>query len=158
MEWVVGVVYAGFLFATGILAWIDARTKRLPDRVVFPLYAWGLLGLALASWAGGAWSRLAVAAITAVLFYGLFWLLWFFGPMGYGDVKLVGVLGLFLGWIALPAAMAGLLFGMLVACVAALGGMVLGRVRRTSMVAFGPYLIAGAWAALAAQAVELIRG
>jgi len=158
MEWVVGVVYAGFLGATGILAWIDARTKRLPDKVVFPLYAWGLLGLTAASWAGGAWSRLVVAAITAGLFYGAFWLLWFFGPMGFGDVKLVGVLGLFLGWIDLPIAMAGLLFGMLAACLAALGGMAFGKVGRKSMVAFGPYLIAGAWAALAAQAVELIRG
>jgi prepilin signal peptidase PulO-like enzyme (type II secretory pathway) len=36
--------------------------------------------------------------------------------------------------------------------------MALGKVERKSMVAFGPYLIAGAWAALAAQAVELMRG
>lgn len=158
MEWVVGVVYAGFLAASGILAWIDARTKRLPNKVLFPLAGWGLLGLTVASWAGGAWWRLAVAAIAAGLCYGAFWLLWFFGPMGFGDVKLVGVLGLFLGWAALPVAMAGLLLGMLAACVAALGGMALGRVGRKSMVAFGPYLIAGAWAALAAQAVELIRG
>jgi leader peptidase (prepilin peptidase)/N-methyltransferase len=51
--------------------------------------------------------------------------------------------------------MAGLLLGMLVACAAALGGMALRRVKRKSMIAFGPYLIAGAWAALAVQAVTM---
>jgi leader peptidase (prepilin peptidase)/N-methyltransferase len=155
MEWVVGVVYAGFLAGSGILAMVDARTQRLPDKVMFPLYAWGVLGLTLASWVGGEWWRMIIAVGAAVLCYGMFWLLWFFGPMGFGDVKLVGVLGFFLGWVDLPTAMAGLLLGMLVACAAALGGMALRRVKRKSMVAFGPYLIAGAWVALAAQAVAM---
>jgi leader peptidase (prepilin peptidase) / N-methyltransferase len=158
MEWVTGVVYAGFLCGSGVLAWVDARANRLPDKVMFPLYAWGLIGLTAASWAGGAWWRLALAAIAAALCYGFFYLQWFFGKLGFGDVKLAGVLGLFLGWVSLPLAMAGLLLGMLAAALVSLGRLALRRAKLKTQVAFGTYLIAGAWAALAAQAVELLRG
>ena len=158
MQWVVGVVYAGFLLGSAVLAAVDARANRLPDKVMFPLYGWGLLGLAAASWAGDAWWRLAIGLGAAAVFYGFFWLQWFFGRMGFGDVKLAGLLGLFLGWANLPLAMAGLLFGMVVASLVSLGRMALGKAKLKSQVAFGAYLILGAWAALAAQAVELLRG
>ncbi len=158
MQWVVGVVYAGFLLGSAVLASVDVRAHRLPDKVMFPLYGWGLAGLAAASWAGGAWWRLVIAAAAAAVFYGFFWLQWYFGKMGFGDVKLAGVLGLFLGWASLPLAMAGLLFGLLLASLVSLVKMAAGKAKAKSPVALGAYLIAGAWAALAAQAVELLRG
>lgn len=157
MQWVVGLVYAGFLVGTGVLALVDARANRLPDKVTFPLYAWGALGLTAASWVGGQWWRMIVAAGAALLCYGFFWLQWFFGKVGFGDVKLVGVLGLFLGWVSLPLAMAGLLAGMIAASLVSLGRVALRKAKLKSQVAFGSYLIAGAWAALAAEAVELVR-
>ena len=157
MEWVVGVVYAGFLAGSGALAVIDARTKRLPNRIMFPLYAFGAVGLTLASAVGHEWWRLIAAAGAAALLYGLFWLFRFFGPMGFGDVKLVGVLGLYLGWVGLPAVVTGLILGMLAAALTGIGMMIVRRATLKTELAYGPYLIAGSWAALALEGVLLAR-
>jgi leader peptidase (prepilin peptidase)/N-methyltransferase len=157
VDWVVGVVYAGFLAGSGALAVIDLRTRLLPNRIVYPLLGFGVLGLTVASWVGHEWWRLVVAVIAGGLCFGLFWLLWFFGGMGFGDVRLIGVIGFYLGWIGLPAVEAGVLLGTLVASVYYLGKMLLRRATRKSELAFGPYLIGGAWAALALEAVRLAR-
>lgn len=157
MDWVIGVVYAGFLAGSGALAVVDARTKRLPNRLMFPLYGLGAVGLTLASALGHEWWRLAAAVLAAAVLYGLFWLLWFFGPMGFGDVKLIGVLGLFLGWAGLDIVVSGLLLGMLAAAFTAVGMLVLRRANRKTELAYGPYLIGGGWAALALEAFILAR-
>lgn len=157
MDWVVGVVYAGFVAGSGVLAVLDARTRRLPNRVMFPLYGLGAVGLTLASALGHEWWRLEVAVPAAALLYGLFWLMWFFGPMGFGDVKLVGVLGLFLGWAGLGNVAIGLVLGMAAASLTALTMLALRRATRKTEIAYGPYLIGGAWAALAFQAFVLAR-
>jgi leader peptidase (prepilin peptidase)/N-methyltransferase len=151
------VVYAGFLAGSGALAVIDARTKRLPNRLTFPLYGLAAIGLTLASGLGHEWWRLEVGVVAAALLYGLFWLMWFFGPMGFGDVKLVGVLGLFLGWAGLGDVAIGLVLGMAAASFTALIMLVLRRATRKTEIAYGPYLIGGAWVALAFQAYVLAR-
>ena len=155
VDWVVGIVYAGFLVGSGALAVIDARTKRLPNRVMFPLYGFGAVGLTLASAFGHEWVRLLAAVLAAALLYGLFWLLWFFGPMGFGDVKLIGVLGLYLGWAGLGVVVSGLILGMLAATVTAVGLLMLRQATRKTELAYGPYLIGGSWAALGLQAFVL---
>jgi leader peptidase (prepilin peptidase)/N-methyltransferase len=157
VDWVVAVVYEGFLAGSGALAVVDARTKRLPNRLMFPLYGFGALGLTLASALGHEWVRLLAAVLAAALLYGLFWLLWFFGPMGFGDVKLIGVIGLYLGWAGLGVVVAGLLLGMLAATFVAVGLVVARRATRKTELAYGPYLIGGSWAALALQAFVLAR-
>ena len=157
VDWVVAVVYAGFLAGSGALAVVDARTKRLPNRLMFPLYGFGAVGLTLACALGHEWWRLLAAVLAAASLYGLFWLMWFFGPMGFGDVKLVGVIGLFLGWAGLSVVVAGVLLGMLAATFTALGLLALRRATRKTELAYGPYLIGGSWAALALQAFVLTR-
>ena len=157
MDWIVGLAYAGFLAGSGTLAVIDARTKRLPNRIMFPLYGFGAVGLTLASAVGHEWPRLVIALASAALLYGLFWLFWFFGPMGFGDVKLAGVLGLFLGWVSLPAVLTGLLLGMLAAAFTGIGMMAARKADRKTEIAYGPFLIAGSWVALALESVLLTR-
>lgn len=131
------------------LAVIDARLMRLPNKIVLPLYLTGLIGLTAASAPGGQWSRLFVGVICMVLFYGLFYLLAAFGPMGFGDVKLVGVLGLHLGWLGFQYAYAGILLGTVSAAVGALVLLAMRRKSwRGSKIAYGPYLLFGAWLAI----------
>jgi leader peptidase (prepilin peptidase) / N-methyltransferase len=157
VDWVVGIVYAGFLAGSGTLAVIDVRTRLLPNRILYPLFAYGVIGLTLASWIGHEWWRLVVAAVAGALCFGLFWLLWFFGGMGFGDVRLIGVIGFYLGWAGIGSVEIGVTLGTLVASVYQLGKLLLHKATRKSELAFGPYLIGGAWAALALEAAILAR-
>ncbi len=101
----------GYLAVAGaVLAVTDARQRRLPDRLTLPSYpvALALLGLAALLLPGGgrpflgALLGLGIASGCFVrgsdLLHGLSW----------GDVRLAGFLGLCLGWLGLPALVAGL--------------------------------------------------
>lgn len=139
------------------LAVIDARTKILPDRIIFPLYGIGLAGLGAASWLehrGGAF----LTALTAMaVLFGLLYLIAMFGSMGYGDVKLAGLLGLYLGWLGLPVVVVGLVLGTLIGALVCVGIVAVHVARRQPWrklpIAFGPFLIAGAVAAAVLRVV-----
>lgn len=145
----------GYFIAVGIaLSFIDWDLKILPNSLVLPSYPVMLGLLALASWnPGGAsdWSALGrglVGALSLVLLYGAAW--WFYPKgMGFGDVKLSGVIGLTLAWFGWGAlavgAFAGFLFG-------GIGSVILLSIAgksRKSQVPFGPWMILGSWFGLA---------
>ena len=133
------------------LAFIDARQRRLPDALTLPSYpvALLLLGLAALGVPGGP-ARLvhALAGMAAaVAFFGLLLVVSPAG-LGQGDVKLAGVLGIYLGWLGLVPFVAGMVAGWLLAGLAAAGLLVSGRVTRRSQIALGPFLIAGSLAVI----------
>jgi Flp pilus assembly protein protease CpaA len=136
----------GYLVVAGVaLALIDARTRRLPDALTLPSYpvALVLLGLAalwLPDGAGHLVRGLAGLAI-AWLFFVLQALIYPAG-VGWGDVKLSGVLGLYLGWFGTSALLAGLLGGYLLAALTGTGLLLAGRATRKSLLPFGPFLLA----------------
>lgn len=149
------LVYALFAIGSVALAVTDARTKILPNRIVFPLYGVGLAGFGLIAAvlhdAHGVRHLVAALASAAVLF-GLFYLIAMFGPMGYGDVKLAGVIGLYLGWLSLPTVYAGVLLGTFSAALVSLIVVATRSARHLTWrhleVAYGPYLLFGAWIAI----------
>ena len=149
------VVYGLFAVGSVALAVIDARTKLLPDRIVFPLYGIGLAGFglitALLHDALGV-RHLVTALVAMVVLYGLFYLLAMFGPLGYGDVKLAGVIGLYLGWLGIPVVYVGVMLGMVSAVLVSIIVIATRSARhltwRRMEVAYGPYLLFGTWAAL----------
>jgi leader peptidase (prepilin peptidase)/N-methyltransferase len=134
------------------LAVIDARHRRLPDVLTLPSYPVALLLLVAAAAAtAGGWRHLLVA----LLGLASAWLL-FFGQaliypagIGWGDVKLSGLLGLYLGWLGIRALVAGLFLGYLLAAVVGVGLLVTRRASRKSQVPFGPFLLAGTLATIA---------
>jgi leader peptidase (prepilin peptidase) / N-methyltransferase len=152
------VAYGVFAAGSVALAVIDARTKLLPNRIVFPLYGVGLVGLTLAAGLDHKWSDLLVAVVAMVLLYGLFAIPWLFGGTGFGDVKLAGVLGLFLGWRGVPPVYVGLLIATVSSSLVAVALSVWRAARhlpwRRQELAYGPYLLFGAWAAIA---ISLLR-
>jgi leader peptidase (prepilin peptidase) / N-methyltransferase len=144
-----------YLVAIGIaLTVIDLEHRRLPNRIVFPSYPIAAVLLTLAALAEGAPGRLLQAAIWGVALYAFYFALIFIYPagMGFGDVKLAGLLGMYLGWFGWQYAVVGCFLGFVVGGVVGIGLMVAGRAGRKTMIPFGPSMIVGAFLALAVAA------
>ncbi|MCM3696368.1 prepilin peptidase [Microbacterium oleivorans] len=142
----VALAFAWLAVASTTLAVIDARTHRLPNAWVLPGYP-VLSGLLLvACLAGAPWTSLVRAAIGGVVLFVFYAVLRAAGGgMGGGDVKLAGVLGMALGWTGWPAlavgALAGFVFGGLYGTIL----LATRRAHRRTAVAFGPWMLLGAW-------------
>jgi leader peptidase (prepilin peptidase)/N-methyltransferase len=92
------------------LAAIDLRRRIVPNRILAPAAAWALAAGAVAEPAGST-ARLAAGALA---FGGLLMLaVGSGGGLGMGDVKLAGVMGLFLGPAVAPALVTAFLAGSL---------------------------------------------
>lgn len=135
-----------YLSAVGIaLALIDLDHKRLPFALTMPSYPVALVLLSAAVVLERDFGRFVTMAAGLVGLFGLYRLLHAISPrgMGYGDVMLSGILGLFLGYLGLGALLVGAFTGFL---LGSLGGLLLITVRRAGLkshVPFGPYMIAG---------------
>jgi leader peptidase (prepilin peptidase)/N-methyltransferase len=139
-----------WLAAVGVtLAVIDMETLRLPDRLTIPSYPVGLVLLALPA----DWSALGRAVLGAVVAGGASLLLALLAPrgaLGLGDVKLLGVLGLFLGWLGWGVLVVGVALGFAIGALAAVAMLASRRAGLRDHLAFGPWLIAGALVAVVA--------
>jgi len=142
---------AGYVIVGVRLSVIDWRTHRLPNRIVLPSYPAALVILGAAAASAGDWHRIVgMLAGGAVLWVGFVVLhLLYRQGLGFGDVKLAGLLGLYLGF----AGWTQLWWGPFLALV--LGGgwsLLLVATRKATLrtsIAFGPFLIAGAALTLA---------
>jgi leader peptidase (prepilin peptidase) / N-methyltransferase len=136
-----------YLGAVGVaLAVIDARLQRLPDALTLPSYpvALALLGVAGLTGPGGARHFLtALAGLAGAWLLFLLQALIYPAGIGWGDVKLSGLLGLYLGWLGLGTLVAGLFAGYLLAAVAGLALLAARRASRKSLLPFGPFLLTG---------------
>jgi len=139
-----------WLAAVGVaLAVIDIETLRLPDRLTLPSYPVGLVLLAIpADWP--ALGRAVLAAVITGVAAFLLALLAPRGGLGLGDVKLLGLLGLFLGWLGWGVLVVGVALGFALGAVAAVGMLASRRAGLRDHLAFGPWLIAGALVAVVA--------
>ncbi len=130
-----------------VLTMIDYDHFYLPDNIVLPML-W--LGLLLNS-------QEMFTDITSALFgamagylalwsiYQLFKLVTGKEGMGYGDFKLLAMLGAWLGWQMLPAI---ILLSSLVGAVVGIGLILIRRHQADKPIPFGPYLAAAGWIAL----------
>ncbi|ACL42109.1 peptidase A24A prepilin type IV (plasmid) [Pseudarthrobacter chlorophenolicus A6] len=127
------------------LAVIDWKTHRLPNAIVLPMYPAFGLAVAVGAVTGSITVTAALtAAISMAAAFAVLWLVAFFtGGLGFGDVKLGGVLGLVCGLESgYAAALGALLLPMMLGGLVALPLMFAGR--RKQEFAFGPYMVAGA--------------
>lgn len=133
----------------GTLAWIDFKTGYLPDSLQIALTLAALAVLALGSPIGVTWTG---AALGAVINGGAFWSLrWIMTrvkgreAMGFGDVKLVAVGGLWLGPWALPYIMA--LSGLLTLIAVGIAALILRKPTWRGEIPLGPGIAVGILAA-----------
>src|SRR5690606_11872627 len=67
------------------------------------------------------------------------------GGMGFGDVKLAGVLGMYLGFLGWGPLLVGAFAAFLLGGLFALGLVVTRKANRKSGIPFGPWMLVGAW-------------
>ncbi|WP_199506411.1 A24 family peptidase [Geodermatophilus sp. TF02-6] len=147
----VGLAWAA---AAGVvLGAVDLAVHRLPDRVTFPAYAAVAAALLLDALLLGTWPALLRAVLAAAAAFGLAALAALVSPegLGYGDVKLLGLLGLVLGWVGWGALLAGVFLGLLTGALVSLALLATGRARWRTALPFGPPLLVGAVLALALE-------
>lgn len=126
------------------LTLVDARTRYLPTWLIGPMYGVVLLLAAVAALERHEWAPLVAAAAGWAVYGGFFTLIWLLlpaGGLGFGDVRLSGLLGLLLGFVHWGALAVGLFAGIF---SAGLVSVVLLVARRRSHYPYGPYLLVGA--------------
>ena len=128
------------------LALIDLDTKRLPNVITLPSYVVGLVLLGGAALLSGDTDALVRAAVGMAALYGIYFLLVLAYPagMGFGDVKLAGVLGMYLGYLGWSEWTVGWLLGFMLGGLFGVLAIVARRATRKTHVPYGPFMIAGA--------------
>lgn len=132
------------------LALIDLDTKRLPNVITLPSYGVGIFLLGAAALADDDTDALVRAVVGMAALYGIYFLLVFVYPagMGFGDVKLAGVLGLYLGYLGWSEWFVGWLLGFLLGGFFGVAAILSRRASRKTQVPYGPFMIAGALVAV----------
>lgn len=145
------VALAAFVVLGVWLSVMDGRTHRLPNRIVLPSYPAAILLLGAAGASAGEWHRVLGMLGGAVVLWAAFGVLHvlYRQGLGFGDVKLAGLLGLYLGYAGWPAVWWGPFLALVLGGVWSLLLVMTRRATLRSTVAFGPFLVAGAGLALA---------
>lgn len=143
----------GFLFWTAglvALSVVDLHTYRLPNRILYPTLATTSFLLVAAAVLHRDARGAAEAAAGGVIAFLLLFVVYFASPkaMGFGDVRLAGLVGVALGWVELPLVGIGLLLSFVFASVVGIGLMAAGKRSRKDRVPFGPFLAAGSLVAV----------
>lgn len=142
--------YLYFAAIAVALSLIDLDTKKLPNAIVLPSYPVALALLLLPAALDPAWDSYVRALLGAVALFAFYFLLAFVYPagMGFGDVKLAGVIGLYLGWLGWGPLIVGAFLGFLLGAVVGGGLMVARRAKMKTAIPFGPFMLLGAWLAV----------
>ncbi|MEP6851377.1 MAG: prepilin peptidase [bacterium] len=128
------------------LAIIDGQHHRLPDRLIGAGYLLGVALLALAAVLDQDGGRLLRAGLCGVGAFTAFAVLHLTSrrALGFGDVTLAGLLGLYLGWLGVGPVALGLYAGFVLGAVAAIALLIARRAGWREEFAFGPPLMLGA--------------
>jgi leader peptidase (prepilin peptidase)/N-methyltransferase len=140
-------VYALLLSSLLVVACIDLLHQIIPDVITLPGIAVGLLCAATVLPVGLADSVLGIL-LGGGLLWGLAWASpYLFGKegMGGGDIKLMAMIGSFLGW---QPTLLTILIGAAAGSLVGLSLISLKRMRRDQYLPFGPFLVLGALAAM----------
>lgn len=167
--WLVAAACAYFVLIAVRLTVIDVQHHLLPNRIVLPAYGVGgglLLGATLiaapssaaipvgalpgVNWVAAAGPEMFRILVGGALLWCFYFVLRFAYPagMGFGDVKLAGVLGLYLGYVGWLHLFAGVLFAFLLGGLWSAGLLLTRRGTLKSAIPFGPFMLLGAAGAM----------
>jgi len=141
---------AAFLVLAAVsiaLSTIDIELRRLPNPIVLTAFIAGAITLIPAALLAGRPDQVlsaVIGAATSFVFYLLLALIGR-GGMGMGDVKLAGVLGLYLGALGWEQLAVGVLAAFVTGAIAGAITLVARRSLRDRSLPFGPWMFVGAW-------------
>ncbi|UQX89549.1 prepilin peptidase [Jatrophihabitans telluris] len=132
------------------LTMIDVDVHRLPDAIVLPSYPVLALLLTLGAVTHDTpWAllRMLIGGLALWLSYLLLHLAYPAG-MGWGDVKLAGIVGAMLGYLSYSSLLVGAFAAFFLGSLVSVPLLVSSRASRKSRIPFGPFMLAGAFLAL----------
>jgi len=128
----------------------DLTHRLVPRRLLYPGAAVMVAGFGGVAAANGSAHALGDAAIGGTIAFAVFFAVWWFVPrgMGFGDVRLAGVIGVATGWLGLLHAYLAFLVGFGTGLVFGLVSILALRTGRRSKIPFAPSLAVGAVVAI----------
>ncbi|MDD9348406.1 A24 family peptidase [Mumia sp.] len=139
-------LWIGFIVLGVVLSSIDWHTHLLPKRLVLPAYPVALLLAGVVALAEGSADVLVRVAVGWAAVSGVYALLWFVAPrgIGYGDVRLSGLIAIALATLGWAELIVGAYAGFVLGAVGGVALAVAGLVDRLAF-PFGPFMVLGAW-------------
>ena len=137
------VLYALLFSALLVVTGTDLTHKMIPNVITIPGVVVGLLG-AVTVLPVGVINSVAGLAVGGGILWLLAWLSpYLFGKegMGGGDIKLLAMIGAFLGW---KPALLTIMIGSLTGSIIGVGLIALHVIKRDDYIPFGPFLVLGA--------------
>jgi leader peptidase (prepilin peptidase)/N-methyltransferase len=135
-----------FVSALVAISAVDLEHCIVPNRIVYPALFASVPLLVGAAAVDGEWRSLRDAAVGGLLAWGALLVIHLVSPagMGFGDVRLAGLIGVHLGWINLRHVVLGLFLAFLTAAVTGIALIATSVRTRKDKVPFGPFLALGA--------------
>jgi len=132
------------------LSAIDLMYMRIPSKIVYPSGLAGAVLLVVASAGTHEWSALLRALVGGAAALGVILTIHLIVPrgMGFGDVRLAGLCGGFLGWLGYWVDVTGIWLSFIVGGAVAVVLLLGGRASKGSHVPFGPFLAVGTMTAV----------
>lgn len=135
-----------------VVSAVDLERLIIPNRVVYPAAAAVAVLLVVASAADDRWQAAWWAAACGAACFVAFYVVHVAVPrgMGFGDVRLAGLVGLATGWRSPGQAFVAILAALVLGSMVGLVVMAVSGTGRRTRVPFGPFLAAGAMVAVLA--------
>lgn len=134
-----------------ILSSVDAEGHLIPNRILYPAAAiFVVLLIAAAPFVPETANHLISAAEGAIAAFDVMFVIHAIRPdgLGFGDVRLSGLLGAALGWLGLVQVPIGLFFGFAFGSVYGIAAIIATRRGVSSRIPFAPFLSSGALLAI----------
>ncbi len=145
-------VPAFLVFAASLLVVTvtDLRLFLIPNRIIYPTLLAAAVLLTAAAALSHEWEALQRAAIGGCSAWAALLVIHLINPRGmaFGDVRLAAVIGVYTGWLGYDHVILALFLGFVAAAVVGLALIVTRRRGAKDPVPFGPFLAAGAMAAV----------
>jgi leader peptidase (prepilin peptidase)/N-methyltransferase len=138
--------YCLFFAALLAISVIDLDHFIVPNRIIYPTLFATVPLLAGAALGDRSWRALEHASLGGLIGFGALFVIHFVSPrgMGFGDVRLAGIIGIYLGWLGYSHIALGLFLAFGLASVVGIGLIVTRLRTRRDALPFAPFMAAGA--------------